>query len=162
MFCFSGCWFSGLEFTLIWFLDLGNTSLERNLRLKSLGCLHFMPAIFCICCLDAPWITFGYYWGNSLTHLVLTTAFEVSIFGPKVTRRSWVSTPNWVPIWLWSQWYKPLTPTCWKNSPQTCTQISQNVELPLIPKAVIAWDCGGLQACLIPHWIQSLMFKTYS
>ena len=113
-------------------LDLGNTSLERNLRLKSLGCLHFMPAIFCICCLDTPCITFGYYWGNSLTHLVLTTAFEVSIFGPKATRRSWVSTPNWVPIWLWSQWYNPLS-----HSPNLLKKFSPDLH-PDFPKCGIA------------------------
>ena len=63
IFCFSGCWVSGHElripeffkclkywktsnFTLRWLLDLGNTSLEQNLRLKTLGYLLFIPAIY--------------------------------------------------------------------------------------------------------------------
>ena len=79
IFCFSGCWVSGHEFripeffkclkywktcnfTLRWLLDLGNTSLGQNLRLKTLGYLLFIPAIyFFICCLAAPWPTFGCY-----------------------------------------------------------------------------------------------------
>ena len=56
------------NFTLRWRLDLGNTSLEQNIRLKTLGYLLFIPAIFFVCCLAAPWPTFGCYWANSLTH----------------------------------------------------------------------------------------------
>ena len=36
---------------LRWSLDLGSTSLEQSLRLKTLGYLPFIPAIFSICCL---------------------------------------------------------------------------------------------------------------
>ena len=34
---------------------------EQNLRLKTLGYLLFIPGNFFICCLAAPWPTFGYY-----------------------------------------------------------------------------------------------------
>ena len=89
------------KFTLRWLLGLGNTSLEQNLRLETLGCLLFIAAIFFICCLTVPWLTFGYYCRNSFTHLMLITAFGLPIFGPKVIRRGWVSRPNWVPSGLW-------------------------------------------------------------
>ena len=63
IFCFSGCCFSGLglriselfkcpkylkrcSFTLRWLLDFENTSLEQNLRLKTLDCFLFILAIF--------------------------------------------------------------------------------------------------------------------
>ena len=29
-----------------------------------------------------------------------------------------------------------------------------------IPKTVIAWHCGIFLACIKPHWMQSLVFKT--
>ena len=87
IFCFSGCWFSGLQtfqmpqilkkrckFTLRWLIDLGSTSLVQNVKLKTLGYLLFI-LLFFICCLTAPWLIFGYYWGSSITHLMLITAF---------------------------------------------------------------------------------------
>ena len=52
---------------------------------------------FFICALAFPWPTFGCYQGNSLTHLILTTAFALSIFGSKVTGRVWVSISYSVP-----------------------------------------------------------------
>ena len=84
------------NFTLRWLLDMENTTLEQNLRPKSLDYLLFTPAIFFICCLAARWLTFGFYWGNNLTHLMII-AFGLLIFALKVTRRGWVTTPNWVP-----------------------------------------------------------------
>ena len=57
------------NFTLRWLLDFLNTSLEQNLRLKTLDYLFFIPAA-------APWLTFGYYWGNSLTHPMLIIVFD--------------------------------------------------------------------------------------
>ena len=62
-------------------------TLEQNLRLKTLGYLFFIPAIFYIRCLAAPWPTFGYYRGNSLIHPVLKSAFRLLGFCPKVTAR---------------------------------------------------------------------------
>ena len=52
------------KFTLRWLLDLENSSLEQN---ENFGLFAFYPCYFFICCLAAPWLTFGYYWGNSLT-----------------------------------------------------------------------------------------------
>ena len=60
------------KFTLRWLRDLGNTSLEKNLRMKTSGYLLFILFILLNCCLDAPWLTFGFYWRNSVTHLMLT------------------------------------------------------------------------------------------
>ena len=90
-----------------WLLDLENTSLEQNLRLKNLGYFSLSLLFFFICCVAATWPTFGYYWGNSLPHLMIITAFRQSFFGPIVTRRGWLSTSNW------SQWHNPLS-----HSPQ--------------------------------------------
>ena len=42
------------NFTLRWLLNLRNTSLEQNIRLKTLGYLLFIPAIFFICCFPSP------------------------------------------------------------------------------------------------------------
>ena len=114
----------------------------ENVRLFALYSCYFF-----ICCLAAPWLTFGYYWGNSLTHLMSIIAFRQSIFGPKVTRRGWVSTSNWVPNELWSQWHNPLSYSFQivKNTlPRLATSFSKNVEIPPTPKTVIAWHCSGL------------------
>ena len=58
--------------------------LEQDLRLKTLGYLLFILAIFFICCLAAPWPTFGCYQANSITHPMLITAFVLSVFGPEL------------------------------------------------------------------------------
>ena len=79
---------------LRWSLDLGSTSLEQSLRLKTLGYLPFIPAIFSICCLAAQWPTFDCYQGNSLIHPMLITVSGLPLFGPKVTGRDWVSICN--------------------------------------------------------------------
>ena len=111
-FCLYGCWFSGLwfsnlwtlqmlpllkkrcHFTLTWLLDLGNTSLR--IKTGNVGLFALYPC-YCSCVAD-PWLTVGYYWGNSLSHLMLIIEFGLSSFGPKVTWRTWVSTPKWVPV----------------------------------------------------------------
>ena len=51
---------------------LGNISLEQNLRLK-IWIICSLSLLLFICCSAAPWLTVGYYWGNSLTHLMLLT-----------------------------------------------------------------------------------------
>ena len=78
-----------------------------NFGLFALYSCYFF--FFFISYLAAPWLTYGYYWRTSLTHIMLITAFGLSVFGPKVTRRGWVSTPNWVPSGLWLQWHNPLS-----------------------------------------------------
>ena len=65
--------------------------------MRTLGLFGFYPCYFFICCLAALWLIFGYYWRNSLTHLMLITTFGLSIFGPKVTWKGWVSITNWLP-----------------------------------------------------------------
>ena len=60
---------------------------------------------FFICCLTAPWPTFEYYKGNSITRPMLITAFGQSIFCPKVTG-GWVGSlylvecPDLHPVFL--------------------------------------------------------------
>ena len=120
------------NFSLRWLLDLGSTSLQQSLRLKTLDYLLFIPAIFLICCLAVPWLTFRYYWGNSLTRPMLTIASGLSIFSLKVTRRGSDSTPNWVPSGLWSQWDNPVT-----HSPQ----IAENSLPRLVPSFYKMWKC---------------------
>ena len=80
------------------------------LRAKwELWVICFLSLLFFIWCLAAPWLSFGYYWGNSLTYLMLITAFGLSSFGLKVTWKGWVSTANWVSSGLWWQRHNPLT-----------------------------------------------------
>ena len=63
----------------------GKHLLRAKSKAEGFGFLAFYRCYFLICCLAAPWLTFGYYWGNSLTHLMLITASGLSILGPKVT-----------------------------------------------------------------------------
>ena len=86
---------------------LGKYPLRVNLRLDTLDYLLFINAFFFKCCLATPWLFAGCYWGNSRNHLMLIIAFGLSIFGPRLTQRGWISTPNWVPSGLWSQWHNP-------------------------------------------------------
>ena len=106
-------------------------SKTENFRLFALYSCYFF-----ICCLTAPWLTFGYYWGNSLTHLMLITAFGLPIFGPRVTWRDWVSTPNLVPSGLWSQWHKPLAHSA---------QIAENTLPRLAPRFSKMRKCPNTQ-----------------
>ena len=107
---------------------------KHLLRAKKTEKFEFFALYPCcsfICCLAAPWLSFGYYWGNSLTHLMII-AFGLLIFSPKVTRRGWVSTPNLVPSGppnlvpsgLWLQWHNPLT-----HSPQIAQNTLPRLEL---------------------------------
>ena len=73
---------------------LGKHILRAKSMTENLGLFALYRCYFFICCLAAPWLPFGYCCGNSLTHLMLITTFGLSMFGPKVTQRGWVSTPN--------------------------------------------------------------------
>ena len=73
------------DFTLRWLLDLGNTFVK--LKTWNFGLFALYPCYFFICCLSDPWLTVGYYWGNSLSHLMLITAFGLLSFGSKVSWR---------------------------------------------------------------------------
>ena len=117
-------------------LDLWNTSFEQNIRLKSFSCLLVIPAIFLSVVSLPTWLTLGYYWRKSLTHLMLISAFELTTFGPKVIRRCWGSTPNWVSSGLWSQWHNPLS-----HSPQ----IVKNILPRLASRFSKMWKCPNTQ-----------------
>ena len=100
------------NFTIRWLLDLGNTSLEQNLKLKTLGYLLFIHAIFHLP-FDCPMDNFCLLsrkksHSPDVNHCILAINF-----GPKLTGRGWVSTPNLVPLGLLSQCHKPLS-----HSPQ--------------------------------------------
>ena len=66
---------------------LGRHLLRAKSNAKNFG-------LFGICCLAAQWPTFDCYRGNSFTYPILITAFGLSVFGPKVIKSGWVSTPN--------------------------------------------------------------------
>ena len=124
------------KFILRWLRDLGNTFLEQNLRLKTLGYLFFIHAILLTCCLDAPWLTFDCYWRNSVIHLILITLHLGYQF---LIQRLFagVGSLHLIEFWVGID-HKGIThlvthPNCRKYSPQTCTQIFQNVEMPPIP-----------------------------
>ena len=96
------------NFTLRWLVDLSNTSLEQNLRLKTLGYLLFIPAIyFFICCLAASCPTFGCYRANSLTHPMLITAFIFYILYLYIKYNSLAEKSLmlvWFMLWLQRNW----------------------------------------------------------
>ena len=108
---------------------LGKLFLRAKWELWVIG---FLSLLFFICCLAAPWLTFSYYWGNSLTHLMLITTFGLSMFGPKVTWKVWVSITNWVSSGLWCQWHNPLS-----HSPQ----IAENTVPATAPRFSKMWKC---------------------
>ena len=73
---------------------LGKHLIITQSEAENFGLFALYPYFLFICFLAALWLTFGYYWGSSLTHLTLTIALGISIFGAKVTRRDWGSTRN--------------------------------------------------------------------
>ena len=111
--------------------------LRAKSKAKNFGLFALYHCYFFIYCLTAPWLTFGYYWGNSPSPDV-NHCIWLSNFGSKVSRRGWVSTCNWVPSGLWSKWHNRLnhSPQIAKNSLPTlapsfpgmwkCAQYSQN------------------------------------
>ena len=118
---------------------LGKQLLRTKSKAENFGWYALYPCFLFICCLAAPWLIFGYCWRNSLTHLMLIIAFRWSIFGRKVTRRGSVSTSNWVPSGLWSQWHNPLT-----HSPQ----IAKNTLPKLAPSFSKIWKYHQCSQCL--------------
>ena len=136
IFNFSDCWVSGLEFrileflkclkylknrcnfTIRWLLDLGNTSLEQTLRLKTLGYLLFIPAIFFFfyvlsgCPMANFWLLLSKQsYSPNVNHCI-----GYQFLAQNWTERSWVSKPNRVPSELWSQCHN--TPNWKKYSAQ--------------------------------------------
>ena len=73
---------------------LGQHLLREKSKSENFGLFALSPRYFFICCLAAPWPTFGCYRGNSLIHPMLITAFGLSVFVPELNVRVWVSTPN--------------------------------------------------------------------
>ena len=112
----------------------GKLLLRAKSKTENFELFALYPCYFFICCLAAPWLTFGHYWGNSLTHLMII-AFGLLIFSPKVTRRGWVSTPNLVPSGLWLQWHNPLT-----HSPQIAQNTLPRLELSF--SKMWKWSCS--------------------
>ena len=90
---------------------LGQHLLRAKSKAENFGLFALYSFYFFICCLAAQWPNFDCYWGNSLTHPILLTAFGLPIFVPRVTGRGWGSTPNWVPSELWSQCLNPFSHT---------------------------------------------------
>ena len=127
------------NFILRWLIDLGNTSLEQNLRLKTLGYLRFIPASFCICCLFAQWPTFGLFKQRVSLTQCSSLHLGYQFLTESRSERGWVSTPNWVPSELCHS-----TRNCRKYSAKTYSQFFQNVDMPPIPSAGISWHFDSL------------------
>ena len=125
----------------------GKHLVRATSKAKNFGLFALYPCYFFICCLAAPWLTLGCYWENSLTDLMLAIASGLSIFGPKLARRGWVSTSNWVPSGLWSQWHNPLT-----HSPQ----IAKNTLPKLAPSFSKMWKFHQCSQCLQNSFILRL------
>ena len=106
--------------------------LTAKSKAENLDYLLFIPATFYLlfgCSMANCWLLLRKQSHSpDVTHL----AFGLSIFGPKVTRRGWVSTSNWVPSGLWSQWHNPLS-----LSPQ----IAENTLHRLASRFSKMWKC---------------------
>ena len=68
-------------------------------------------------------------------------------FGPKVTKRGWVSTPNWFRSGIWWQLHNPRIPNCRKHSPQTCSKMRK---CPQYPKQLLLGH--SVNRLLIYRW----------
>ena len=127
-------------------LDLSNTSFEQNIRLKSLSCLLVIPAIFLSVVSLPTWLTLGYYWRKSLTHLMLISAFELTTFGPKVIRRCWGLHLTECPVGFD---HNGITHLATHPKLSKIFSLDLHPDFPKcgnapIPKTVIAWHFGGL------------------
>ena len=134
------------KFTLRCLLDLEKTSCEQSLRLKTFGYFLFILAIF----LSAVWLHHDHLWlllkNHSHSPDVNHCVWAIN-FGPEVTWREWVSSPNWVPIVLWSQWHKPLSHSpqiAENNLPRLATRFYKMWKCPQYPKQFISWQRGCL------------------
>ena len=105
--------------------------LRAKPKVKNFGLLAIYHYYLFVCSLTAPWLTFGYYWESSPCPDVNYCIWAIN-FCPKVARRGWVSTCNWVPSGLWSQWHNPLN-----HSPQ----IAENTLPTLEPSFSEMWKC---------------------
>ena len=107
-----------------------------------MGYLLLILAILLTCCLDALRLTFGCYWRNSVTHLMLLTLHLGYQF---LIQRwlGWVGSLHLIEFWVGVD-HNGIThlathPKLQKILPHTCTQIFENLEMPPIPKTVTAW-----------------------
>ena len=121
---------------------MGSASLEQNLRLKTLGYLLFIPVIFLIYCLAAPWQMFNCCWGNSLSHLTsmvyqfLAQSWLGGVGSLHLTECPVIATPKLQKI-LCSD-LNPVFPKC-GNAPNT--QNSYSLTLVAFPtgKIYVCW-----------------------
>ena len=131
-----------MQLYITWLLDLSNTSLEQDLRLKTLAYLLFILLFSYLlfgCPMNNFWLLLRKHSHSpNVNHCILV------IFGAKLAGRYWASTPKWVPSKLWSQCHNPRS-----HSPQIVENSFARLapsfyKMPSIPKIVIAWHCGGL------------------
>ena len=127
---------------------LGKHLLRANSKHENFQSICSLSLLFFICFLSVPWLTFSNYWGNSLTHLMLVTAFGLSVFGPKMTRSGWVYISNWAPRRLWSKWHNSLShsPQVAGNTlPRLAPRFSRMWKFPQYPKSyslTLWWRLG--------------------
>ena len=118
------------NFTVRWLLDLGNTSLEQSLRSKTLGYLFLITALSLLfgCPMSNVWLL-----PRKQSHsLNANHCIWATYFGPKVTGRGWISTPNWVPSGLCSNCHNPISYT---------PQIAENTLSRLSHSFYKMWSC---------------------
>ena len=130
------------NFTLRWLLDLRNNSLWQNLRQSTLDYLFFIPAIFyllfrCSVAIIEGAVSLTWCWLLHLGYGFLV-ARRLGVIGSLLLNECLPGFDHGE-ITTYS-----VTPNCRKYSSQTCTQFSQNVGMPPMPKTVIAWYCSGL------------------
>ena len=118
------------NFTLRWFLRLGKHFLGAKSKTENFELFALYPCYF----LSVVWLLHGQLLCIiCLTHMMFISASGFSIFGPKVTWRGWVSTPNWVPSGFWSQ------PTY--DPPSHSPEIAENTLPRLAPRFFKMWKC---------------------
>ena len=105
IFCFSGCWFNGLELRISELFKYPKILKERpgkhffraKSKTENFGLFALYPGYLFYVLFGCPMTNFWLVLKKQchsadVNHFV----FRLSIFDPKVTRRGWVPTLNWV------------------------------------------------------------------
>ena len=123
---------------------LGQHLLRAKSKAEHFGLFSLYSCYFLYLQFGSPMTNFWLLLGKQSHYPMLITAFGLPIFDPKVARRDWVSTPNWVPSGLWSQCHNPLShsPQIAENTlPRRALNFYKIWKCPQspVPKTVIPW-----------------------
>ena len=142
---------------------LGKHLLRVKSKAENFALFALYPCYFFVCSLAAPWLTFD----QSLLHLMLIIVFGLTILVQRLLGGVGSLLLIRCPVGFdhndithlptRSKLQKILSPDLHPVSPKC--EISPIPKTPPIPKTVIASHCIGLQVCIIPHLMQSLVFK---